>query len=73
VVIALERERGVCSDVEASIFGDDALVPLADWWMCERCADLFYSLIELGFCVMLGDDMRDLVKEYTLFYGPRKK
>ena len=33
--------------------------------MCEVCADLYFSLEELGFCINLGDDMRELVEEYA--------
>lgn len=40
--------------------------PLPSWWMCERCSDLYFSLLDLGFCITLGeDDMRELVKEYA--------
>ena len=41
----------------------------ADKYMCERCGDLFYSLDALGFCLSLGDDMRELVREYGEVYG----
>lgn len=60
------RTRDVLSDVEEKIFGAGAeAVPLASWWHCERCADLWFSLSELGFCVDPGEDMRGLVKEYA--------
>ena len=36
-----------------------------DEHMCEVCADLYFSLEELGFCITLGDDMRELVEEYA--------
>lgn len=42
--------------------GDE--IPLAPKFMCERCAGLFFALDELGFCITLGDDMRELIKEY---------
>ena len=34
-------------------------------YMCEVCADLYFSLEELGFCINLGDNMRELVEEYA--------
>ena len=37
----------------------------ASWYMCERCADLFYSLDELGYCINISYDMRDLAREYA--------
>ena len=45
--------------------GSTSGVPLADRFMCERCADLYLSLAELGYCVNLGEDMRELVREYA--------
>lgn len=36
-----------------------------DEHMCEICADLYFSLDELGFCITLGDDMRELVRDYA--------
>lgn len=53
--------------IEARIYGDEK--PLAPWFMCERCADLYFSLDELGYCIFLGDDMRELVKEYAAMRG----
>ena len=63
-----ERICAPRSDTEALIRGDDAEIPLASWYMCERCADLYFSLDELGFCISLGEDMRELVAEYAARY-----
>lgn len=41
----------------------------ADKFMCEECVGLFFSLEDLGFCMELGDDMHDLVKEYNQEFG----
>lgn len=42
--------------------------PLAFSYMCEACSDLFLSLDELGFCLNLGEDMRELIKQYHEVY-----
>lgn len=55
------RERGAISDIEERICGTE--ISLAPWWMCERCAGLYFALDELGYCVTLGDDMRELAKD----------
>lgn len=60
-------------DIEVQIYGECGEIPRADRWYCERCADLFFSLDELGFCVNPHDDMRQLVKDYAEFYGPAKE
>lgn len=65
VVAKFNRGRAQLSDVEESIYGRDEEVPLAPWFMCERCADLYFSLTELGYCVQLDEDMRRTVKEYA--------
>lgn len=54
-------------EVEERIYGgDDAEVPIADKWLCERCADLYFSFVELGYeCVHPGENMVELVKEYA--------
>ncbi|CAK0780928.1 hypothetical protein CCP4SC76_7640012 [Gammaproteobacteria bacterium] len=62
-VVRFGRERGVRSDLEERIHGD--MVPLAPYFMCEVCGDLYYSLDDLGFCVNPRDNMRELVREYA--------
>lgn len=45
------------------IDGDES--PLASWHECETCNDMRLNLEELGYCVGLGDNTQDLVKEYS--------
>ena len=33
-------------------------------WMCETCTDIFFTLEELGYCIVLKDNMKDLLKQY---------
>lgn len=54
--------RNPRNDIEERIHGDE--VPMASDFMCERCSDLYFSFEELGFCITLGDDMRDLLRDY---------
>lgn len=61
------RHRNPISDIEERIYGDE--VPMADKFMCERCGDLFLSLEELGFCINIDDDMRELAREYATEYA----
>ena len=58
--------------IKEKIYGEDGEVPMPMKYLCERCADLYLSLNELGFCINLGDDMRELVKQYAEVYGKRK-
>jgi len=58
--------------VEERIVGEGNEIYLADVYLCETCADLFFSLQDLGFsCVLPDEDMRELVKEYAETYGAK--
>lgn len=72
-VAAFERFKVPEYDIEIAIYGEGEWQgpSRATWYHCERCADLMFSLSELGFCIDLYDDMRQLVKEYARDYGPR--
>lgn len=63
LITRFQRLRAPLDLIEERIHGDE--VYLAPWVMCERCSDLFWSLTELGYCIQLGDDMRELVGEYA--------
>jgi len=56
------RYRSPYNDIEERIYGDE--VPLASKYHCEECADVFFSLQELGFCLTLGDSVKDLLEQY---------
>lgn len=50
-----EEMRGIACDE----------VPMADWYLCEKCGDLADSLEELGFCFSLGgQSLKDQIAEY---------
>jgi len=66
VCASFTRYRTPRSDIEENIHGD--FVYLADQYLCEKCADTFFSLEDLGFCVTLGESMQELLKEYHKYY-----
>lgn len=57
------RFRSPLNDIEERIHGDE--VRLSTWYECEECFDLREALEELGYCVELGDYMKDLIAEYN--------
>lgn len=72
ITAKFERERRAKTDIEERIYGDGCDVPMPSLFLCEQCADLYFSLMELGFeCVSPEENMRDLVKEYAEIYGPQ--
>ena len=59
------RRYRPATEWEANLgLGDE--VPLADWFLCESCGEVAYSLDELGFCYDLGDgeSLQDQIAEY---------
>jgi len=67
VVAVFSRSREARTEIECNIYGegDPESISLADGYLCEECADLFFSLDELGFCVSPYENQRELVKEYA--------
>lgn len=57
------------TDIEIRIYGDEEK-PLASAWMCERCADLCFNFIELGFCAEPWEDQRELLADYVDMHAP---
>ena len=70
IVAAFERLRAPTA-IEERIYGEDAEIEIATWFHCETCADLYFSLADLGFCMSIEDDMREVVREYARTYGPK--
>jgi hypothetical protein len=50
--------------IEERIFGEGGEVWLSTWYLCDRCAGLYESLDGLGFCNLLGQDLREVCREY---------
>jgi predicted RNA-binding Zn-ribbon protein involved in translation (DUF1610 family) len=75
IVVEFPRWRDPNSATEVKILGDDAEVSLASWYFCEACADLYFNLTELGFCVYPEDNMPELLAEYVemVKYNVRQK
>lgn len=57
------RFRGPKTEVEERIYGEE--IPLAAKYICETCADLYFSLKELGYCPGWWEEMRELAQEYA--------
>ena len=63
------------TEIEEKIYGEfegDNGVPLAPKYLCERCADLLFSLTELGYCEQPWEDQRELVREYAEMHADFK-
>jgi predicted RNA-binding Zn-ribbon protein involved in translation (DUF1610 family) len=52
-------------EVEINIHGEDGWIPMARKYMCEKCGDQYINLTALGYCVWIGNNMFELLKEYA--------
>lgn len=57
------------TDIEIRIYGEEEK-PIASAWMCERCADLCFSFIDLGYCAKPWEDQRELLADYVDMHAP---
>lgn len=65
-VAVFGRWRPPADDVECRIYGEDGEIKLAPMYLCERCADLYFSFCDLGYgCVSPDENMLELAKEYA--------
>lgn len=62
-------ERHPQYEIEERIYGDE--VPMPAKFMCESCADQYFNLDALGFCIQLTDNMMDLLREYREVYASK--
>lgn len=60
--VKFTRCRPPISDIDESINGSE--VPLAPWYMCEWCGEMFFNLHSLGYCIVLGDDIKEKLEDY---------
>lgn len=57
--LRLRRYKRAETDIEERIYGDE--VPLAPYYFCETCGGLYFSITELGYCVVLdGTSMQHM-------------
>lgn len=64
--VEVHRVKVPDTDVECAIYGEEGEIPRASWWLCESCADIFFSLEELGYCVPIGE-IKATLKEYQQY------
>lgn len=73
------RYRYPYSDVEARItcggdlddsFNNEPEIPIADHYHCEKCAEIYLNLTDIGYeCLLPCENMEDSLKEYHTLSG----
>ena len=64
------RERSSRHIVEERIYGD--MVPLAPYYLCEKCGEIFLNLKAAGYCMDIEKNMNEYLKEYWELTGFKK-
>jgi hypothetical protein len=63
-VARISRSRYARTDIEIDIYGEDEdAIALAEHYLCEECAGIFFSLVDLGFCIFY-EHTRESLAEY---------
>ena len=65
--VEFKRCRPAITEIEERIYGDE--INLASWFMCEWCGEMFFNLEALGYCINLGDSMKENLKDYWEMTG----
>jgi hypothetical protein len=68
--LEFERVRSPYDDIDERINGDE--IPIAPWYMCESCGEIYLNLSDAGYCLWLGDDLREKLSEYWDVTGFKK-
>lgn len=71
-VLEIWRTRGPNDDIEERIHGDDYdAVPMASWWMCAACGEIFLNLTAYGYCVDFDESMQEQLEEHKFLEAER--
>lgn len=66
-VLRFNRWRGPLNDIEYDIHGDE--VPMAPFFMCEECGEIYDNLSATGMCIGFDDSMRENLRQYWEMTG----
>lgn len=56
-------------EIKARIFGEDYEMPLASWFMCKYCGEIYLNLTDIGYCLQIDENMNDDLAEYHKMTG----
>ncbi len=71
--LEFERSRDARSEIEERIYGSgwDA-VPLASYYHCKDCGEIYLNLSAIGYCIPPDTDMQKALQEYHELSGFKK-
>lgn len=69
LVLRFNRCKIPDTDVECKIYGVDGEIPLAAWYLCERCGEIWLNLADIGYKCVNPNDVIKAQKEYWEMTG----
>jgi len=65
--VCIDRVRAPRSEIEERIHGEE--IPIASWYLCEKCGEIFLNLTAYGYCVEIQENMTDQLHEHWELTG----
>lgn len=66
--IQIDRYRSANDDIEERIYRGP--VPLAYWYLCGECGEIYLNLSDIGYCMSIGEQsMQEFLAEYHQLTG----
>ncbi len=63
-VVEIERNKIPETDVEVRIYGENGEIPLASWYLCEKCGEIYLTLADIGYECIYPPSTLAAQKEY---------
>ena len=60
--LEFKRERNPWTELEEDICGQE--IPIASYFFCERCAEIYLNLTAVGYCFGPTENMEHALEEY---------
>jgi hypothetical protein len=64
LALKFDRYKVPDTDAEVRIYGEEGEIPIAPYYLCESCGDIYMSLSELGFCLNMTESMKEQLEQY---------
>jgi len=55
--------------VEERIHGEDGGIPMGSKFMCSKCGEILLNLLAYEYCITLGDNMEECLREHWEITG----
>lgn len=71
--LRFDRFQHPTDELKAAILGEDYEVPLASWYFCKSCGEIYFNLTNIGYCLQIDENMNVCLSEYHKLTGFKKE